>query len=316
MTKHLDNRLVSLIGGGGFVGKYAAQALLSGGARVRVIERNPAKAMAIKPLGGLGQTQFVAADITNYDSLARAVRGSDAIVNLVGILKGNFARMHCTGAENAARAAQETGAASFVHISAIGADPGSDSGYARSKGRGEELVRERFSDAVILRPSIVFGPEDNFINRFARLIGMAPVVPLIGAETRFQPVYAGDVGTAIAAVIADPARHAGKTYELGGPDVLSMAELNRHIARETGKSRGFLAIPGFASKLLAKLTGWAPGAPITSDQWRMLQRDNVVGEDAHGFAALDIAPTPLAAVTPGWLVRYRRQGRFAPRTQR
>jgi len=312
MATSLHGKLVTVIGGGGFIGRYLAQKLLAAGARVRIAKRDPRKALAIKPLGGLGQTQFVAADIARPDTITRAVRGSDAVVNLVGIFAGDLDAVHVRGAGHAAAAAKAEGA-SFVHISAIGADPEAASAYARSKGAGEAAVRAAHAHATILRPSIVFGPEDDFINRFARLIRLLPVVPVIGAATRFQPVYAGDVADAICAAIADPARHGGRTYELGGPDVLTMRALNERIAAATGRDRAFMSVPSFASRLLAQATGWLPGAPLTFDQWLMLQNDNVVAADADGLAAFGVTPTPLAAVTSGWLVQYRRHGRFGTR---
>lgn len=308
----LTGQLVTVIGGGGFVGKYVAQKLLSAGARVRIAERNPRKAFAIKPLGGLGQTQFVAADIADAASIVRAVRGSDAVVNLVGVFAGNLHAVHVTGARDAAAAAKAERAA-LVHISAIGADPEAESRYARTKGEGEGAVRAAHPGATILRPSIVFGPEDDFINRFAGLIRMLPVVPVIGAATSFQPVYAGDVADAVLAALADTSRHGGETYELGGPEVLTMRALNEKIAAATGRQRQFVDVPTFAAKLLARTTGWAPGAPITYDQWLMLQHDNIVASDAKGLAALGVSATPLDVVMRDWLVKYRRHGRFGVR---
>lgn len=308
----LTGQLVTVIGGGGFVGKYVAQKLLSAGARVRIAERNPRKAFAIRPLGGLGQTQFVAADITDAASITRAVRGSDAVVNLVGVFAGDLHAIHVAGARDAAAVAKAQGAA-FVHISAIGADAGAESRYARTKGEGEAAVRTAHPGATILRPSIVFGPEDDFINRFAGLIRMLPVVPVIGAATRFQPVYVGDVADAVLASLAAPAQHCGQTYDLGGPEILTMRALNEKIATATGRKREFIDVPGFASRLLAKATGWAPGAPITFDQWLMLQHDTVVASDAQALAALGVTPTPLDVVARGWLVKYRRHGRFGGR---
>jgi NADH dehydrogenase len=195
-------------------------------------------------------------------------------------------------------------------MSAIGADADSPSAYGRSKAEGEAAVRKAFPGATILRPSIIFGREDQFINRFAGLIRMLPIVPVIGGATKFQPVFVGDVARAVAAIVEDPQSHASKTYELGGPEVMTMTEVNRWIAEATGRERPMLEIPDEVSGPLATLTGWLPGAPITRDQWMMLQRDNVVSAKAKGLAALGIAPTPLDAVTPGWMVQYRKHGRF------
>ena len=304
------DRLVTLFGGGGFLGRYVAQALLKGGARVRIAERDPSNAWFLKPLGGLGQTQFVSADITRAESAARAAHGSDAVINLVGILKGDFQRFHVDGARNAAQAAAAAGADAFVQVSAIGADAESPSAYGRSKAAGEAAVRDAFSGATIIRPSVVFGAEDQFVNRFAGMASMLPLVPVVRPTVRLQPVWVADVANAIAAAALDPRDHAGKTYELGGPEVITMEGLNRWIGTATGRDRPIWAMPDEAAALMVKAIGWLPGAPITGDQWAMLSRDNVVGVHAQGFAAFGIAPSPLPTVAPAWLVRYRRHGRF------
>lgn len=306
----MQYKLVTIFGGGGFLGRYVAQELLQAGARIRVAERDPSSAMHIRPLGGLGQVQMVAANVTKAESLARAVEGADAVINLVGVLKGEFYKVHVEGAANVARAAAEAGASSLVHISAIGADPQSHSEYGRTKGQGEEGVRASFPGATIMRPSILFGPEDQFINRLAHLIRTAPIVPIIGGKTKFQPVYVADVAKAIALAALDPGRYGGKIYELGGPQVMTMEEINRWIASATGRHRNFITVPDGVADLLASLTGWMPGAPITSDQWKMLQHDNVVSAGSKGLPTFGIEPTPLAAVAPGWLVQYRKHGRF------
>lgn len=308
------DQLVTLFGGGGFLGRYVAQALYKAGARVRIAQPDPRKAWFLKPLGGLGQTQFVRADIKEPDQVARAVEGADAVVNLVGILKGNFLAVHVDGARHVAETAKAAGAASLVHISALGADADSPSRYGRSKGKGEEAVRTAFPAATIMRPSVVFGREDNFVNRFAGLARLLPALPVIKGDAKFQPVYAADVGRAVAAAALDPARHGGKTYELGGPQVISMRELNQWICDRTGRNRHLIDIPDAVGAALAKFTGWLPGAPIIRDQWLMLQRDNVVGARAKGFEDFGIEPTPLAAVADGWLTSYRRHGRFAAKS--
>ena len=308
------DRVVTLFGGGGFVGRYVAQALYKTGARVRIAQRNPRSAFFLKPLGALGQTQFIAADLRDARQVAEAVNGAHAVVNLVGVLKGDFQGLHVTGAENVARAAAAAGASSLVQISAIGADPESPSRYGSSKGEGEEAARAAFPGATIMRPSIVFGREDNFVNRFAGMARLLPVLPVVRGEARFQPVYAADVGRAITAAALDPVTHAGKTYELGGPEVISMRELNEWINRATGHNRAILDIPDPVGRLMARATGWLPGAPITWDQWLMLQKDSVVSDGASGLGAFGIAPTPLSAVSEGWLTSYRRQGRFAAKS--
>lgn len=305
----MKDRLVTIFGGGGFLGRYVAQELLQRGARVRIAERNPSDAMRVKPLGGLGQTQLMSADITKPASVAQAVHGADAVVNLVGILAGDFQSVHVQGAATVAEAAAKAGASALVHLSAIGADVHSQSAYGRTKGQGEAEVRRAFPQATIIRPSIVFGREDQFTNRFAQMIRMAPVVPVVSGATKFQPVYVVDVAKAIAAALFDPGA-AGQVFELGGPEILSMEALMRRLAEATGRHKSFIPVPDAVASLLALL----PGGPITRDQLRMLAKDNVVALDAKGLADLGVTPTPLAAVGDAWLVQYRRHGRFAGRT--
>lgn len=304
-------RLVTLFGGGGLIGRYAAQALYRTGARVRIAQRDPGQAYFLRPLGGLGQTQFVKADITKPDDVARAVEGSHMVVNLVGILKGEFRRVHVVGARNIAEAAALAGSESLVQLSAIGADPDSPSAYGRSKGEGEAAVRAAFPNATILRPSTVFGQEDRFVNRFATMARFLPVVPVIRPQVRLQPVWAADVGAAISAAAIDYRSHGGKTYELGGPQVMTMHELNEIICRETGRYRPLLDIPDPLGALIARI-GFLPGAPITWDQWLMLRHDSVATE--NGFKYFGISPHPLAVVADGWLTPYRRHGRFFSRS--
>ncbi|PHR19490.1 MAG: complex I NDUFA9 subunit family protein [Sphingopyxis sp.] len=311
----LDGRLICIFGGGGFVGRYISQALLERGARLRIAERNIKNAMHIKPLGNLGQTQFVSADVTKADSVARAVHGCDAVINLVGVLKGDFERVHVDGARNVAEAAAAAGCRALLHLSAIGADSDSPSRYGRSKGDGEKAVLQAFAGAIILRPSILFGREDQFINRFAGMIAMLPVVPVIGSETRFQPIFVGDVADVAAEALSHDERYAGQTFELGGPEVLSMGDINRRIARLTGRDRSFVEVPDFAAKAMATFLGPFPGAPITADQYKMLQKDNIVAPDARTIEAFDVNPTPLAAVASGWMEKYTAHGRFGASTK-
>lgn len=304
----MQGKLVTVFGGGGFLGRYVAQALLEQGVRIRVACRNPANANYIKPLGNLGQVQLIAADIRKPVSVARAVKDADAVVNLVG----RFADLDAVqniGAGNVAQAASAAGVQTLVHISAIGADAESEAEYGRSKAAGEAAVHAAFPSATILRPSIVFGREDQFINRFAGLIRMLPVVPVIGANTKFQPVFVGDVADAVASALARPN---GEILELGGPEIFSMLELNKWIAKAIGREPMFVEVPDIAAKLLAKGTGWLPGAPITDDQLKMLGSDNVItGKD--GLATYGIGPTSLDAVAEGWLDMYRKHGRFGTR---
>ena len=305
----MKDKLVTLIGGGGFLGRYVAQELYRTGARVRIAQKRPRDAWFLKPLGGLGQTQFVAADVTRPDTIARAIEGSDLVVNLAGTFGSAMQKVHVDGARNIAAAAQQSGIEALVHLSALGADLESPSAYGRSKAQGEHAVREAFPAATILRPSVVFGREDAFLNRFAGMIAAAPVVPILRAEARFQPAYVTDVAAVAAKALSNPDRHGGRTYELGGPDVLTMRALYRWIAEAIGRDARFVELPDALGSLVA-MFGALPGAPITSDQWRMLQQDNVVSAGAQGFAQFGITPTPLATVAPSWLVRFRRHGRF------
>ena len=301
----MQGKLITIFGGGGFLGRYVAQTLLGQGARVRVACRNANSANHIKPLGNLGQVQLMEADVRKPASVARAVADADAVVNLVG----SFANMNAVqniGAGIVAKAAADAGVTALAHISAIGADAHSYAEYGQSKAGGEAAVHAAFPSAVMLRPSIVFGREDQFINRFAGLIRMLPVVPVIGAATRFQPVFVGDVAKAVAAALA---HQDGRVLELGGPEIFSMMELNRWIAKAIGRTPLFVEVPDIAAKMLAKGTGWMPGAPITEDQYKMLGSDNVVtGTD--GLAAYGIVPMPIDVIAADWLDIYRKHGRF------
>ncbi len=306
----LSGRLVTLFGGGGFVGRHTAQALMAAGARLRIVQRHPERAHTVRALGNLGQVQFVAADAARPGAARRALAGSDLAVNFISVLSGDFQRANVDTAAAIADGARDEGCAGMVHISAIGADAASPSAYGRTKAAGEAAVRAAMPGAVILRPSIIFGRQDQFINRFAKLIRLSPIIPVVAPAVRFQPVFVGDVAAAIAAALRFPDRHAGQTYELGGPEQLSMRALFEWIAQRTGRTPLMIDVPDVASAALAQATGWLPGAPMTTDQWAMLQRDNVVsGPD--GLDALGIAPTALDTVAEGWLELYRRHGRFA-----
>ncbi len=308
----MQDRLVTLVGGGGFLGRYVAQDLLKAGIRIRIAERNPTSAYFIKPMGGLGQTQFVAADITRPETLARAVEGADAVINFVGILKGDFQKFHVEGACNLAQAAKAAGVQDFVQISAIGASSEAASRYARSKAAAEDAVREALPQAIIMRPSVIFGPEDQFLNRFAAIARMAPfMVPVMKPDTKFQPVYVADVAEAVARTVGEPTAYRGRTFELGGPEQLSMRDINRFILNHIGKpDKQILNVPDMIGSAISRM-GFLPGAPISRDQWLSLQSDNVVSEGAEGFAALGLSPRPLAAVADRWLVQYRNHGRYA-----
>ncbi len=310
MTVKTD-RLVTLFGGGGFLGRYVAQALLADGARIRIASRTPKRAFSLKPLGGLGQVQFVRADITDRASVAAAVAGADAVINLVGTFGSSMHAVHVGGPRHIGETASAAGVEAVVHVSAIGADPESHSQYGRTKGEGELALREAFAAATIVRPSIAFGAEDNFVNRFARMAQWLPVMPVMRPDWRLQPVHAADLGRAIARAALDPRTHRGATYELGGPQAMTMRELNQWICRATGRDRALAEIPDPVGRLMARLTGWLPGAPISWDQWLMMEKDNVASGALPGFEAFGLRPAPLAAVAEEWLTLYRRHGRFA-----
>lgn len=304
---------VTVFGGGGFIGRYVCEQLMDGGhVRVRAASRHPGRAHLIQPLGQIGQWGLVRADVTKPNSLREAVENATAVINLVGVLKGNFKAVHANGARNVAQAARDAGVGAMVHISAIGADPESESAYQRTKGEGEIAVREIFPEATIIRPSVVFGPEDDFTNRLGAL-GRLPLLPVIAPKTRFQPVFVEDLAKAIARAALEPAKHAGKSYEIAGPEVMSMRELTAAIMEASGRNPELVDTPGFAASILSRF-GWFPGAPITRDQWLMLQHDNVASEGMPGLKAFGITPTPFAAVAGAWLGRFWRGGRFAMRS--
>jgi uncharacterized protein YbjT (DUF2867 family) len=305
--------LVTVVGGSGFLGRYIVQRLAEAGYRVRVAVRHPETALYLKPLGALGQIQLVHGDIGSDAAMARAFDGASAGVNLVGILNEaggqKFSAIQAEGAGRAARAAAAAGIAHFVQVSAIGADAASAVPYARTKAEGEAAVRAAIPTATILRPSLVVGPEDQFLNQFAAMARMSPLLPVISGNSRFQPVYVLDVAAAVLAAL-QRADAAGKTYELGGPDVLSFRAILQMINRETDLGRRLVEVPDGIARLMGKLGDVLPFMPMTSDQFAMLQKDNVVGADMPGLVDLGVTPTPMAAFVPAMLERYRSSGRF------
>jgi uncharacterized protein YbjT (DUF2867 family) len=305
------NELVTVFGGGGFIGRYVCEYLFKRGVRVRVASRDPRRAYAIQPLGGVGQLGFVQADLTNRRSVQRAVEGVTAVINLCGVFGRKMEAVHVEGARHVAEAAKSAGAAALVHVSAIGADPQSESAYGRSKGEGEAAVRKAFPKATIVRPSLVFGPEDELTNRFANMANL-PFLPVLAAKRSFQPVYVRDLGQAIGKAALEPLAHGGKVYEIGGPQVMSMVELHRVVLELTGQDSDVVELPDAVGNWLSKF-GWLPGAPLTRDQWLMLQRDNVPSGEFPGLEAFGIRPTPLAAVGMEWLGRFNKGGKFAGR---
>lgn len=307
----LNGKLVVLLGGSGFLGDYVAQALLARGARLRIASRHPERAHGLKPLANLGQMQFVPCDASRRDHVERAIAGADAVVNLVGSFAGNLERLMGTAPGWMAQAATSTGAQAFVHVSAIVPEPDEDApiAYAEAKRLGEASVREAFPNATILRPSILFGRDDNFLNLFAGLIAGLPMLPVFGPEARIQPAYVDDVAEAVAVALGDPRKFGGKTFDLAGPEVLTMLQLHERIAAAQGRQRSFLPMPDAISALFAML----PGTPMSTDQWRLLKGGNTAAAGAPGFAQLGISPRPLDLFLDRWMVRYRKHGRFAAR---
>ncbi len=304
--------LVTVFGGSGFVGRHLVSRLAQDGWQVRVAVRRPDGALFLKPAGVIGQVTPVAANIRDEASVARAVAGADAVVNLVGILhEGGRQRFKSVQAEGAARiaaAAQRAGARNFVQVSAIGADAGSKSADARTKAEGEQGVLRAFPAATILRPSIIIGAEDGFFNRFAQMAMLSPALPLIGGgRTKFQPVYVGDVATAIANALKLPEAQ-GKTYELAGPRTYSFRELMQILLREIGRKRLLLPLPFAIAGLMGLFMQCLPRPQLTLDQVRLLKRDNVAAQGALGLQHLGVQPTALESVVPTYLDKYRKHG--------
>src|SRR5258705_137842 len=308
----MNSNLVTIFGGSGFVGRHTVRALARAGWRIKVATRHPARGFFLRPLGSVGQIDFVKCDVSDAASVAQAVAGAQAVINLTGILfqKGQtFEDVQADGAAHIAQAAAAAGVRALVHVSAIGADLESDSAYAVTKAEGEQAVREGFPGAVILRPSIIFGPEDGFFNKFAGMARLLPALPLIGGgHTRFQPIFVGDVAQAILAALS---RQNGRTYELGGPSTYSFKQLLQLILRETGRNRALIPMPFALASLKAAFLQLLPNPLLTMDQVRLLKKDNVVSPTAAGLAELGITPTSVEAVVPSYLWRYRAKGEYA-----
>ena len=306
-----NEQLVTVFGGAGFIGRYVCEYLFRSGVRVRVATRDPRNDYFLQPLGQVGQFGFEKADISDAASVRNAVRSATAVINLVGTFGSKMQPFHVDGARNVAEAAAEAAARALVHVSAIGADIDAKSRYGRTKGEGEEAVRKAFPNASVIRPSLVFGPEDELTNRFAAMARL-PFLPVIAGRRNFQPVYVRDLARAITMTALDPKTYGGNTYEIGGPQVMSMIELHRAILELTGQKPEIMPMPDLFGSLLSKL-GWLPGAPLTRDQWLMLSQDNVPSGELPGLEAFGIRPTPLAAVGYEWLGRFHRGGKFAGR---
>jgi uncharacterized protein YbjT (DUF2867 family) len=307
----LQDKLVVLIGGGGFLGGHVAQELLRRGARVRIADRHPEKAFRLRPLANLGQIQFARCDARKPESIAAVMHGADAAAYLVGTFGADQQALQADGAGHAAQAAAAEGAAAFVYISALAADPSADSGYAATKADGEAQVRAAFPQATILRPSILFGEDDKFVNLFAGLVSMLPVLPVFGNEAKIQPAFVDDAAEAVAAAVADPGTHGGKTYEVVGPEVLTMGELHGRIAAAQGRERTFVAVPDALTAVFAAF----PGTPMNSDQWSLLKRGSVASGALPGLAKLGIQPKPLGLFLDRWMTRFRKHGRFGAKSR-
>lgn len=308
---------IALIGGSGFLGAYVARELAKRGHRLRIVCRNPqAEAAArLKTCGNLGQVALVYGDLGRPETLAIHLRGVDVVVNLVGVLyeKGGqrFQVLHANGAEKLAQMAHVVGVRRFVQVSALGVDKAADAAYARTKLAGEHAVRAAFPEAVILRPGVLFGAEDNFFNQFACMARFSPALPLFnGGDTRFQPAYVGDVAAAVAACVEDD-MHVGRTYELGGSDVFTFRQLMEFVLRQTHRRRLLLPMPMGLARLLAAVLEKFPRPPLTRDQLRLLAHDNLVSPDALTFAQIGIRPQAVGQVVPEYLARFRRRSHHA-----
>jgi NADH dehydrogenase len=300
-------KVATVFGGAGFIGRYLVPHLVARGYVIRVAGRDPERAALLKPLGAVGQIVPLYAPVTDAAAIGRAIDGAEVVVNLVGILAerraGDFAKVQGTGPRLIADEAARAGVRRLVHVSAIGASGTSRSGYGRSKAAGEAAIAAGFPEAVILRPSIVFGAEDQFFNRFGQMARLYPVMPVISGATKFQPVYVGDVADAIMAALSLPPE-APRVYELGGPKAWSFRELLTYILKETRRHRPLVAVPPGLARVQARILERLPGKLLTTDQLEMLGQDNVVSGTLPGLAALGITPKPIELIVPTYLSRY------------
>jgi len=315
------SKLVTIFGGSGFVGRYVAQRMAKQGWRVRVAVRRPNEALFVRQYGAVGQVEPVLCNIRDDASVIKVIIGANAVVNCVGILsevgKNTFKDVQALGSERVAKISSENGVANFVQISAIGANERSSSNYARTKALGEASVLKYFPDATILRPSIIFGPEDQFFNRFAQMATLSPFLPLVGAHTKFQPVYVGDVASAVEKALSD--RSVSGIYELGGPNIETFSELMKRMLGIIQRRRLMLKVPFFVAGIMGKSLdllkaitfGLFPNNILTQDQVKNLQRDNIVSTDANDLSDLEIRPTAMETVLPEYLWRYRVSGQYA-----
>jgi len=308
-------RVAAVFGGSGFIGRYVVKRLAQQGYVVRVAVRDPEAALFLKPMGAVGQIVPLYASVASEGAVHRSVAGAEVVVNLVGALTesrtASFQAVHTEGSERIARMAAANGVSRLIQISAIGADPDSPSRYASTKGKAEQAVLAAFPNTTILRPSLVFGPEDKFFNRFAEIGRLAPCMPVISGDTRMQPVYVCDVADAVMAALASSATQ-GKTYELGGPRVWTFREILAYILQQIRRDKKLLDIPMGIARLQASILQYVPGKPLTPDQLLMLSKDNVVSPGALGLADLGISPTPVELIVPAYLSRYQPGGGRRP----
>lgn len=313
-TPALQGKNVTIFGGSGFLGTYIVRELANAGATIRVISRNPSQAQHLKPLGTVGQISLEKGNLMRADSLQSWVNGADIVINLVGILSQNshqrFHALHAQAAEKIAQAAAKANVEKLLHVSALGVDKNPHSLYARSKLAGETAILAAFPNATILRPSVIFGAEDDFTNRFACMASCSPLIPVVdGGRTRFQPIYVGDVAkAALHAVTRSESQ--GKIYELGGADVQSMREIIDYICQTIYRQRGFISLPSCFAKPLGRLLQLLPKPPLTADQVSLLKYDNICSDEYPGLKELGISPTSMAVIIPDYLEKYRVGGKF------
>lgn len=312
--------VITLVGGTGFLGRYIARVLAKEGYRLKIISRHPNAALGLKTIGDLGQIVLLRGDISRQETITPHLAGSSVVINLVGLLfergRQSFTSVHAQGAEKLAQAAKAAGVGQFIHVSALGVDRAAASRYARTKLQGEKAVQAAFPETVILRPSVIFGPEDGFYNRFAAMAAIAPFLPLIGGgKTKFQPVYAGDVARAVLACIKNPATGAGRIFELGGPEIYSFRQVLEYIVNITGRKARLVNIPFGMAQAMGSVSQLLPTPPLTQDQVKLLQYDNVVMPGAPGFAELGIQPGAVEMIVPDYLRRFAKSGKMAAAAQ-
>jgi uncharacterized protein YbjT (DUF2867 family) len=316
MTAPLTNRLVTIFGGSGFIGRHLVRALAHEGWRIRVAVRRPNVAHFLRPAGRVGQIQLLKTNVRDDAQVAEAIAGADAVINLVAIMKQSggqrFDALHAEAAERIARLARQAGADRLIHFSALGVGDETTSRYYRTKAEGEALVRQEFPAATIVRPAVVFGQEDQLFNRFAALMRMFPLFPVIGGgHTRFQPVFVGDVAEGVAALLRD-GNTAGRVFEFAGPEEMTLKEMIQLVAHETDRKRALIPLPFAIAKVLGAVAQFVPGAPITYDEVLTLQSDSVASGTLPDLRSLGITPTASEAILPSYIWRFRPRGQFTP----